>query len=501
VSAPGRLRRNLIANLAGNAWQSLMGIIFIPAYIHFLGIECFGVIGLFASVLAIVALLDLGLSSTMTREVARLSAGPTDAGELRCLTYTLERIYWAAGLLITIAAICLASPATSHWLRPIALPHGQLTTSLMLAGTALALQWPASIYSGGLTGLDRQVALNTTTAISATLRGAGAVVVLWLYPSLTAFFAWQALVSFATSLTLRWQLWAALPQHDDHPRFQLALLARAWRFAAGMTGIAVLGTLFTQLDKLILSRLVSLEQLGYYALAGVIATALMRIAVPIFSSVYPRLVQLATADDRPSLSETYHRGSQIMATLLIPMSLVIALFAWDIIRIWTRQTATADAVAPLASVLIIGTAITGVLHLPYALQLAHGWVSLPLITNLIATVIYIPLLIMSVTFMGPAGAAWTWVALNAVELIIPVVIMHRRHLRGEALTWYVQDTLMPLLACMAVVLLARWMMPRTTSSSILLPGLALTLVLATLAAGLASNRLRSSILERFGRAC
>ena len=42
------LRNNLVANYLGHGWTALMGIAFIPWYIKLLGIEAYGLIGVFA---------------------------------------------------------------------------------------------------------------------------------------------------------------------------------------------------------------------------------------------------------------------------------------------------------------------------------------------------------------------------------------------------------------------------------------------------------------------
>jgi O-antigen/teichoic acid export membrane protein len=75
-----------------------MGLAFVPLYIKFLGIEAYGLIGFFAMLQASFQILDLGLSQTMNREMARYSALRDKAGEARDLVRTLEVVYWAIGL-------------------------------------------------------------------------------------------------------------------------------------------------------------------------------------------------------------------------------------------------------------------------------------------------------------------------------------------------------------------------------------------------------------------
>src|SRR6202035_4627764 len=46
----------------------------VPVYIHFLGIEAYGLIGFFLSLTAILSLLDLGLGTALNRQFAQYSA-------------------------------------------------------------------------------------------------------------------------------------------------------------------------------------------------------------------------------------------------------------------------------------------------------------------------------------------------------------------------------------------------------------------------------------------
>ena len=80
-----------------------MSLVFVPLYIKFMGIESYGLVGIFASLFALFGLLDMGLSTTLNRELARLSAVPDRAGEMRNLVRTLEIIYWGMAVVIGIA--------------------------------------------------------------------------------------------------------------------------------------------------------------------------------------------------------------------------------------------------------------------------------------------------------------------------------------------------------------------------------------------------------------
>src|SRR5712692_531593 len=97
------VRKNIIANLAGNGLTAILAIVLAPLYIKFLGIEAWGVVGIFISLQSFCALLDFGLAATLTRELARLSVQKDKAQEMRDLARTLQLIYWAVAVLIGVS--------------------------------------------------------------------------------------------------------------------------------------------------------------------------------------------------------------------------------------------------------------------------------------------------------------------------------------------------------------------------------------------------------------
>ena len=124
--------------------------------------------------------------------MARLSALPDTAQEMRNLLRTLETVYWVVAVVIGLVVIILAAPIAHHWVQPGQLSSETVKKAVMLMGIGMALQWPFSLYAGGLMGLQRQVMLNGLNAVMTTIRGGGAVLILWLVsPTIEAFFGWQ----------------------------------------------------------------------------------------------------------------------------------------------------------------------------------------------------------------------------------------------------------------------------------------------------------------------
>ncbi len=468
----GFVTRNVIANVAGNVWTGLMGLVFIPLYIHFMGIEAYGLVGFFLTLQAVFSLLDLGLSTTLNREFARMSGQEGRLGEMRNLLRTLEVGYWAIGIVNGAAIAALSHVIAFRWVQADALPGATVQRAIMVMGLVVAAQWPLALYSGGLMGLQKQVALNGLNALAATARGVGTVLILWLVsPTIVAFFLWQVFVSFAHTICVAVLLWRQIGGKEN-AAFQPALLRSIRRFAAGMLGISALSVVLTQMDKLILSRLLTLEAFGYYSLAAVVAASLYRLTSPIFTALFPRFSQLA-ARDEVALVSSYHRACQTMTALIMPVAVFIAFFSFELLHLWTRNEAASRVAGPILTLLILGTAVNGLVNLPYALQLAYGWTRLSLIANAVSVALLGPALFFATWRYGAVGAGAVWCFYNVAYAAVVVRIMHRRILPGEQWRWYVQDVGLPVLAAAGAAALMRALV--TTSS---VPMLVVQLVLA-----------------------
>jgi O-antigen/teichoic acid export membrane protein len=445
-----RIRANVVANFAGNGWNTIISIVLVPVYIRFMGIESYGLVGLFAALTSIVSLLDLGISAVLSREIPRLTALPGREQQVRDLVRTLEYLYWPLGLAAGAILLGLSPLIAFHWLRAEQLSPLAAQQALMLMSAATGGIFINGFYAAGLFALQRQVLANVVGAAFGTVRALGTVFALWqIAPTIQVFAAWQAIVTVVQLSCTLLVLWRLLPA-GGRPRPGGAQLTRVWRFAAGISGITVLAVLLTQLDKIILSRTLTLTEFGYYALANAMATGLGRVVGPVMTATFPRLTQLVTQRDGVGLARLYHASCQLMAVLLVPIATVLAVYAGPVLLVWTRDPVTSANTFGVMGLLVTGTALNGLYHIPYALQLAHGWTRLSLYSNLIAVAVLLPLLYLAAIRFGAVGAGMVWVALNAGYLLFSAPIMFRKLLPDEMWSWYRRDLVLPIVVAVAV---------------------------------------------------
>jgi len=454
------VKRNILANYIGNAWNVLMGLAFIPLYIKYLGMEAYGLIGVFAALQAWLVLLEMGLGQTLSREMARFRGGTHTAQTIRNLLRSMEVIYVLMAVLIAVIILLAAPWLAGHWLRAEKLSLDAVAQALAITGGVVALRWLGGLYRSAIMGLQEQVWMNVSNMVFATLRGLGVVVVLiWVSPTIQAFFIYQGIIAGMETMVLGVMIHRFLPRSAKSGQFSWCALREVWRFASGIMVITLLSLMLTQMDKVLLARLLTLTDFGYYTLAGVMAGALYMMIGPISSATGPHMSELVAKGDEVAIRCAYHRYAQLLTLAIVPAALVVSFFADHLLLLWTRNPETTHAVAPIVSVLIIGTMLNGLMHTPYLLQLAYGWTRLTTVVNSVAVAILVPALYVVTQRFGPVGAAWVWVLLNTGYIVFALPFMHRRLLKGELGGWYLRDVIPPVLAVIGVVSISRAIAP------------------------------------------
>jgi len=449
------LKKNILANFGGKAWAGFIQLLFVPFYIKFLGMEAFGLIGFFIMLQGLLSLLDLGLSTTLNRELAYRSANG-NAQEAKDIVRTMEWIYWSIAIVIAAGIIILAPWIARVWVNAKKLPAQSVQHAVALMGLVIAVQWPFSLYSGGLMGLQRQLLLNAIRASMATIQAGGAVLVLWLVSSsIEAYFTWQIGIVGVQTVITGYFLRSSLPKSDKAAAFNRCLLRQCWRFAAGMTGISAVSIILGQADKVILSKLLPLDQFGYYMLAFTLGSALIFLAYPVSTALFPKFSELIAIGKTEELKRLYHKGCQVVSLFVFPAGFLIALFPQEVLMLWTRNPIIAENTRLLLRIIAIGYLLNTILVMPFVLQLANRWTSLSFYKNVVAIIILIPLLFLLIPYLGAVGGAITWVLLMTGCVLFEIPLMHIRLMRREMWHWYIVDIGLPAVCCVITGLMLK----------------------------------------------
>lgn len=450
---------NVIANYLGQGWSALMAVAFLPVYVAALGFESYGLIGFFAVLQSALSVFDFGITATVTREAARQNNGARSAQSLRDLIRSFELIGGVSNTLLALIVWGFADRLASGWINAHLLAPESVALSIALMGVVIVIRLQEGIYRGLLLGLGSQVLVNVVSALLATTRYAGAVGVVLYGPSnIVAFFVWQLLVSLISLAVLAVFAYRRLPMTQQPQRFSVEALASIWRFSAGMAVVAGLSIILANLDKLIFSGILQLDDFGRYALAAAAASTLYLFVVPITQGFYPDMVGAHSRGDRSGLIRLHHASSQVVAVACGSMAILLILFSKPILFVWSGNMSFASEISPTLSILAAAAFANCLGHIGYNLQIVTGDPRSLAITG--SGIVLLSLLVLPVAVVdhGLAGAAQVWLSIAILQASIVLYLPHRSCVRGEGPRWLLRDIIPPLTGAAAIA----WLLSRFT---------------------------------------
>lgn len=494
-----RILVNVSANLVGQSVALLAGAVCVPIYLRLLGAEAIGLIGFSFGLQAIIRILDLGLSSAVVRQVARLDGGAAHGSGLAEFYVTFERLYAGAAIAIAVLTLLLSPLVATHWLHGQRLAPGQVAfavAAICLQGAGLFME---TVYHGTLIGLERQVQLNRIRVVETAAGPLGAVLLLTLWVArVEVLFGWGLVVTLGALVAYARASRAALPERDAG-RFRFSHVRAVWPFAIGMAGISTTGTILMNMDKILLGRWLHLGTFGYYTLAFYAASLVNSLLVaPVFNALFPRVCALADRADGAGEGRLYHLAIQSLVTMVWPVATILWVFSGSVLRLWLGDSGAAAAAAAVLPSLAAGFALNALMVPAYMLQLAHAWTALGLRLNLVLIAVFAPLLYVLTTRWGIAGAALNFALMQGAYLLVGLPLTHLRLLRNAFREVVLRDLLPGVTLCVAAAAALLAVRDRVTASPPLAQYALIVLAWATLAAGtaLASPRVRPVLALR-----
>lgn len=460
--ASHRSARNVVWNLLGGVATGAMIILATPVYVSRLGLEGYGIVGLWLVMQVMIGLLDMGMGASVVRALAGATAGADGEEFKRDLVRTLEAFYWSIAVAFALVFAIASNWIGAHWLKATTLSSASVTHALQLMAIALGFQFATVLYTNGLAGLQAQGRMNALQTFGNILRYGGGVVVLLWKADLGWFFVTQAIVAAIQTFVTRGALWKMIPPHpESQPEFRFGLVRQLGRYSAGMAFSSLAAVLMSNTDRLMIGILLPTAELGKYSVAFT-ATGLLQLGIqPFYRAFFPRYSELVAAGNQARLRDEYFRSCQLVAACIIPLGVIGWVFAPQLLTAWLGTGE--PTVTSVFRWLLIGVSCSGLAWLPAAFQQANGWTRLhaSMITG--ALVIGAPLMVFAIRTFGTVGATTVWVLHGLSGVTLELWFMHRRLLVGELMEWYRVVLLPPLAMTLPLAALSWWLMPHDLS--------------------------------------
>lgn len=433
------IARNFLANLLGQMVGPLINLIMVPFFISRLGLEGYGLVGFLSVFGIILSIFTKGIGAAIQREMARRDLEIESRKTIRSLVLTFEVIYWLIGALVGLALAASSRLISTDWLTVSSIPQHVVRACIVIIALRVAISLPNSIYQSVFVSTQRQVMGNTITCISQVLSALMGFLVILIWGSVLGFYIVDFINAAWLVLVLRHWSRKILPTPDisSPDRFDWDEFKALWRFSFALMWSHGLGLLFTNMDRIAISKLLPVASLGVYN-AGIAGSRLLRLAYdPFLLAVYPQTCQVAKTGSKNDLARILVRNTKVVMTLCMAVGLPLALFSRDILQVWTRNATVAHDGSVIMSIYICATILLTSTGISYGAQIALGKAKYSVYFNTIA-IVWFPIAVwLLARRYGLPGAALAWLLHCIVHWIFyfvtTFIILLERHCVGKYL--------------------------------------------------------------------
>lgn len=381
---------NSVANIASRLWSMISTVVFLPLYLAYLGEESYGLVTLFATLQATMSLLGLGLSSTLRREFSLGDESDENKEYKRKLLISVEIIYYIACIISVVVLYYLSGTIASRWLAENSLSPDLVSKAITLMGVTIGLQMLNNLWHGCLLGLNHQVEANIYQILFALIKNCLAVLACYYYKSIIIYYYVFIIVDVLYCIILRISTGRYLVNslRKSWRLSDMKLIKRVWKYAAGIVSISILSLLLTQLDKIILSRYLSLREIGAYNSMFTLGSLSRVLSTGVSVAVLTEFSQLYSSRDYNQLEKSYIFTWKGVACFTACVVTYVAFFAETIMIVWTKNDFYAANARNYAPYLMIGIGAVALQEIPYSYLLAKGRTKINIILGVAILPIY-----------------------------------------------------------------------------------------------------------------
>ena len=425
------MKKNIIANFVGKFWSILSNFLFIPLYIHYLGFESYSVISFTLMIAGIMAVLDSGLTATLSREFARKD---NKAVEKIKVYKNLETLYFIIVGVCILTIFLSSNFIAEKWLNIKAYSPDQISFYLKIISFEIGFQLLFRFYMGGLLGLEKQVAANVFQVGWGVFRNGLVVLAIIYFPTLEVFFAWQVVSTIVfTIITKIFLDKTVLGKYTLNFNFKIEkkVLSKIWKFASGMLLIALVAAFNTQMDKLAISKLLSIENLGYYTLAVSLSQGLIILVNPIATALLPRFTSHFSANENNEAKNLFVKTSTLVSVLVFSIMMVMSFFAKELIWVWTGNLDVASKTHLLVPIIALAYTMFALQFLPYNIAIANGYTKLNNILGIVSLFVTLPGYYFATKQYGAIGAATVFCFVQVVTTFIYIFFINKKFINSS----------------------------------------------------------------------
>lgn len=420
---------NILWNLFGLGIPLIIAAATIPALIERLGSERFGLLAMAWGLTALSGLFDLGIGRAATQAIST-HLGAKEVTKIPILVSVATRLALQTGGFGCLLFATLVILGVQNNLKFMPSLSEEVFWAFLLLSLVVPLQSISAMYRGINEAYENFRYISFIRAGLGVANFAGPLAISywsvglpWLFGSLVA----SRIIGFYFYLR-------AAQQHTKFSRqsaSDISVVERAkmsaslLRFGGWFTVSNIIYPLLGQLDRWFIGSLISAAAVTSYVVPFDLIGQSLTIVGAVTTVAFPNITS-RIQNDRASAFVEFRQLLLIMVVLMIIVTLAIYTLLPYVMPLWLGSEFPKIGIE-VGQILSLGLVPFTVGSMYVVMIHAHRRVDINAKSHVIQAVLFFPSIYWSVDHFGLIGAAWCWVARNAMDAALTIIWFNNRN--------------------------------------------------------------------------
>ncbi len=339
--------KNVMYSVIGYVWPMFFSIFVTPVIIFHLGIKNYGIYLFINSIVALLGILEFGISTAIVKHFA-FYYGKKDEAALKTLIRTANSLVFVIGL------VGLGISVGIEFIGPHLMPnqfasYAQYMSLFLIGGGIFFMNCLFSVYGMILIALQRFDLSNKIGVISITVSSLSMLFLVLAGGSIKSIFILQFLIStvfgYITYRAVKKILpWAGLKYEWNRPEIK-----KCYKFSIVASINNVANSALSSLDRLIIPFYVGPSNLTFYSVPGNITNKIPGIANTLSTMIFPMTSQLDGGGETARIEALYIRSFRLITIIAAATTITTITYSHKILLFWLN----ADFANHSSTVLVI----------------------------------------------------------------------------------------------------------------------------------------------------
>lgn len=436
------LIRNTLWNFTSQSWLLVLAFVTIPYIVHKLGTDAYGVLSIVGVLIGYFSFLDLGLGQAVIKYVSEYYA-KKDYDTIRKIIGTALAVYFLMGF---IGATAIASLTSILVTKVLKVPSNLINVSsfvFYISALGFLINMPLNVFGSIPKALQRFDITNKIGIFIGTLQILLTVLLLYLGYFLKQIVIMNLLISILSIFIYVFVSKKLLPQIQIKLAFSKNMFGKLFKFGGFITISRTTALIATQLGKFLIGVFHPISLVTYYTVPYMLASKLWMIPRNIVSATFPATSELFSRNQRKALHELHLRSTKYIMAGVVPMTVLLIIFANQILGLWMGPDFAAKSTFSLR-MLALATLVSSSAWTSITATNGAGRPDIPAKVHMLQSIINAIFCFLLIPRWGINGAAVAWLIHHIVGIPIIIGVTNRQVVKMSNLQFIKSGLAMPL---------------------------------------------------------